>query len=153
MVSKVLDITSKLILLSSDNHTARNILARNVRKLLHELAAMFERIVKYAFKAEPITQRMIEILSSLSGFMAEPEDAARMLKLLHTLCRKPARIVPEKVKTNLLRITSHLTTLLPAATPAAIRTPSASIHSPVPVLTDPHCARGTSFRVPELGLS
>ena len=113
VVSKVLDIISNLILLSSNNPIAENILARNVRKLLRELAAMFERIVKYGFKAEPITHRMIDILSSLSSFMAEPEDAAHLLKLIHPLCRKPARIVPEKVKTNLLHVTSHLTTLLP----------------------------------------
>ena len=114
VVSKVLDIISNLITLSSEDRIiAENVLAPSVRKLLQELATMFERIVKTGFKAEPITQRMIDVLSSLSNFMTEPEDAARLLKLMHPLLRKPARIVPEKVKTNLLHVMQHMSTLVP----------------------------------------
>jgi U3 small nucleolar RNA-associated protein 20 len=114
VVSKVLDIISNLISLSSDNHTlAKNALALNARKLLRELEVMFERVVKSGFKAEPITHRMIDTLSTLSSFMAEPEDAASLLSLILPLFRKPPRIVPEKVKMGLLHVMRHMSTLVP----------------------------------------
>ena len=114
VVSKILDIISNLVSLSSDNHSlAKDTLVLNARTLLQELEVMFERIVKNGFRAEPITHRMIDILSTLSSFMVESEDAARLLNLILPLFKKPPRIVPEKVKMGLLHVMRHMSALVP----------------------------------------
>jgi U3 small nucleolar RNA-associated protein 20 len=46
-------------------------------------------------------------------FYGRTRRRRHLLKLMHPLSRKPSRIVPEKFKTNLLHVTSHLTILLP----------------------------------------
>lgn len=114
VISKVLDLVDRLLGHSSEDHfLASKILIPNVGKLLQELSMMFERSVMAGLKADLITQRMIDILSALSVYMSEAEDAKRLLGLMPPLLKKSAKIVPEKVKTNLLHVIRHLMPLVP----------------------------------------
>lgn len=120
VVSKVLDLVDRILALSAEYPSvAERILAPHVRKLLQELSVMFERSVKAGLKADPITQRMIDILSALSTHMSEPEDARRLLALIPPLLKKPAKIVPEKVKANLLHVVRYLMPLVPDCSDAS----------------------------------
>lgn len=114
VISKVLDLVDRLLGHSSEDHfLASKILIPNVGKLLQELSMMFERSVMAGLKADLITQRMIDIFSALSVYMSEAEDAKRLLGLMPPLLKKSAKIVPEKVKTNLLHVIRHLMPLVP----------------------------------------
>ena len=112
---------------SEDRIIAENVRAPSVRILLQERTTMFERIVKTGFEAEPITQRMIDVLSSLSNFMTEPEDAARL-----THPNRHESSPRELRRTCFTSCSARAHWYLSAVMPAAMRTPGALIHSPGP---------------------
>ncbi|KAF8305376.1 hypothetical protein DL93DRAFT_356267 [Clavulina sp. PMI_390] len=112
VISRVFDLVENGLGLDGD--TFATVFKPHVPKLLRELAVMLERSIKSGLKADLITHRLISILSMLSEHITESDDASRLADLILPLFKKSGRIVPEKSKSNLLRVFLHLIPLVPA---------------------------------------
>ncbi|KAF8206463.1 armadillo-type protein [Mycena galopus ATCC 62051] len=63
--------------------------------------------------SSPLGQRQIGILSEIAQYSTDASQASTLLTLFHPLLRKPPKVVPEKVKVDLLNIIGTLMPLIP----------------------------------------
>ena len=114
VVSWIFDIVDNLLAVSSVNQVVRETVVQpHVSLLLSNLAALDERTKGISTVATPLAQRQITILSAIAQYSTDASQAATLLGLFAPLLRKPAKLVPEKVKVDLLDIIGNLMPLIP----------------------------------------
>jgi U3 small nucleolar RNA-associated protein 20 len=85
----------------------------HVSLLLSSLAVLVERTKGVSAVAAPLAQRQISILSEIAQYSTDASQASALLGLFAPLLRKPPKLVPEKVKVDLLNIIGNLMPLIP----------------------------------------
>lgn len=114
VVSRIFDIVDNLLAASSINQVVRETVVQpHVSLLLSNLAVLVERTKGISTVATPLAQRQITILSAIAQYSTDASQAATLLGLFAPLLRKSAKLVPEKVKVDLLSIIGNLMPLIP----------------------------------------
>ena len=93
----------------------QTIVQPGVNVLLSQLAGLLTATSGTVDARNEVGQRQITLLCALAPYVESSEQAANFLTLLTPLLRKANKAVPEKIKTDLLKI---VTSLLPLAAPA-----------------------------------
>ena len=113
VISKILDIVEALLAISSsDEEVSRVLLKPHIQKLLENLATAVERSKDVAAASNVLGHRQISILSELAPHLSDAKQASILLTLLSPLLRRPPKVVPETVKTNMINIVSNLFPLI-----------------------------------------
>ncbi|KAF9555058.1 hypothetical protein CPC08DRAFT_643460 [Agrocybe pediades] len=114
VVSKIFDIVDNILSCSTeDEYTRDKVLKPHVSHLLSNLALLMERTKGLATVATPVGQRQIHILSEIAQYSTNSEQASTLLTLFNPLLRRPAKVVPEKVKMGLVKTIGELIHLIP----------------------------------------
>ncbi|KAF8181826.1 armadillo-type protein [Pholiota molesta] len=114
VVSRVFDIVDNILSCSAeDDYTRDHALKPHVSHLLTNLSVLVEKTKGSAAIATPIGQRQITILSEIAQYSSNSEQATTLLHLFNPLLRRPAKIVPERVKVGLVKIIGELIHLIP----------------------------------------
>ena len=114
VISRVFDVVDNLLAYSIESEVIReSVLKPHVSHLLSNLAILVERTKGTSTVASPIAQRQISILSDIAQYSTDSNQASTLLGLFSPLLRKPPKIVPEKVKVNLIKIIGDLMCLIP----------------------------------------
>ena len=114
VVSRIFDIVDRLLAFSTvDDIIVETIVKPHVSLLLTNLAILTERTKGVASVATPLAQRQISILSEVAQYSTDAAQASTLFDLFAPLLRKPAKLVPEKVKVDLLKILGNLMGLIP----------------------------------------
>lgn len=113
VISRIFDIIDRLLAFSTVDGTVRdNVVKPHVSLLLSNLSILVER-TKGSAVAGPLSQRQISILSEIAQYSTDSKQASTLLSLFAPLLRRPAKMVPEKVKVDLLKIIGNLMSLIP----------------------------------------
>ncbi|KAG7447295.1 uncharacterized protein BT62DRAFT_948312 [Guyanagaster necrorhizus] len=111
VTSRILDIIERLLSLSTEEPAIlESILKPHLPLLLTNMSILIER---KKGSEDPLAERQITVLSQLAPYSTNAEEAKMLLHLFSPSLRKSSRVVPEKVKTDLLTIISHLIPLVP----------------------------------------
>ncbi|KAJ7637747.1 armadillo-type protein [Mycena polygramma] len=114
VVSKIYDIVEKLLAFSTvDSDVSDRVVKPHVSLLLNNLATLVERTKGTASVSSPLGQRQISILAEIAQYSTDASQASTLLTLFAPLLRKPPKVVPEKVKVDLLNIIGTLMPLVP----------------------------------------
>ncbi|KAJ7707727.1 armadillo-type protein [Mycena rosella] len=114
VVSKIFDIVEKLLAFSTiDANISEKVVIPHVSLLLNNIATLVERTKGTASVSSPLGQRQISILSEIAQYSTDASQASTLLTLFAPLLRKPPKVVPEKVKVDLLNIIGTLMPLIP----------------------------------------
>ncbi|EKM83155.1 hypothetical protein AGABI1DRAFT_118514 [Agaricus bisporus var. burnettii JB137-S8] len=114
VIMRVFDITERILAHSAiDDDVRDTVLKPYASKLLNNLAMLVEHVKDAATVATPIGQRQIGILSEIAQYSEDSAQATTLLTLFIPLLRKPARLVSEKVKVDLLKTLEGLMGLIP----------------------------------------
>jgi U3 small nucleolar RNA-associated protein 20 len=113
VISRIFDIVDRILAFSTaDEFIAEHVVKPYVSLLLTNIALLVERTKGVAVVSSPLGQRQIGILSEIAQYLTDATQAATLLGLFSPLLRKPSKLVAEKVKVNLLKITSNLLPLI-----------------------------------------
>ncbi|SCV68516.1 BQ2448_637 [Microbotryum intermedium] len=120
VILRVFDIVDSLLEFASEDggkesEVGRTILQPGVEELLVQLGGLFAVTTATMDAKAEVGQRQITLLCSLAPYVESSEQASHFLTLIAPLLRKPNKTVPERTKTDLLKI---LTSLYPLARPA-----------------------------------
>ncbi len=111
VISKIFDIVETLLSIgASDSAVLDSVVKPNIGHLLRNMSIMAERMKGVD---DGLAQRQIHILSGIAHHSTSSDDAKTLFKLFAPLLRKSHKLVPEKVKADLLQIISHLLPLIP----------------------------------------
>ncbi|KAK0463186.1 armadillo-type protein [Desarmillaria tabescens] len=111
VVSRVLDIIGRLLSLSAEEPAIlESILKPHLPLLLTNMSILIER---KKGSEDLLAERQITVLSQLAPYSTNADEAKMLLRLFTPSLRKSSKMVPEKVKTDLLTIVSHLIPLVP----------------------------------------
>ncbi|CDZ96659.1 DRIM (Down-regulated in metastasis)-like proteins [Phaffia rhodozyma] len=120
VVSKIYDIVERLLAFGSleDDENERatvvnQIIKPYVDELLGNLSVLVERPLGSGQVKEELAKRQIRILSGLASYVTNGPQSARLVALLSPMLRKPAKVVPERVKSDILLIFKSLLPLIP----------------------------------------
>ncbi|KAG5633772.1 hypothetical protein H0H81_005384, partial [Sphagnurus paluster] len=114
VTSRIFDIVDRLLASSSVNDAVRETVVKpHVSLLLSNLSVLVERTKGVAAIASPLAQRQVSILSEIAQYSTDSKQASTLLGLFAPLLRRPAKLVPEKVKVDLLKIIGSLMQLIP----------------------------------------
>jgi U3 small nucleolar RNA-associated protein 20 len=113
VISRVFDVVDNLPKYSADNKLIQEtVLKPHISHLLSNPAMLVKRMKGTSTVAMPIAQHQISILSEIAQYLTDSNQASTLLGLFSPLLRKPPKIVPEKVKVNLVRIMGDLMHLI-----------------------------------------
>ncbi|GAA6011855.1 hypothetical protein JCM11491_000772 [Sporobolomyces phaffii] len=121
VILRVFDIVSHLVEFSAedggkDSKIGREVVQPSVDVLLVQLGGLIAVTSSTLDAKGEVAQRQISLLCALAPYVHSQEQATNFITLVTPLLRKTNKTVPEKVKTDLLRI---LTALYPLARPEA----------------------------------
>jgi U3 small nucleolar RNA-associated protein 20 len=113
VISKIYDIVERLLALTAEEDDPHGFLRSRVVQpyvdgLLANLAVLMERPVGLGLVRDELIKRQIRVLSSLATYVSNGDQGARLVALLSPMLRKPIKVVPEKVKVDILIIFSNL---------------------------------------------
>ncbi|KAK4055206.1 U3 snoRNP protein [Microbotryomycetes sp. JL201] len=113
VVLRVFDIVMHLLDFASeeggqDSDIGRSVVRPSVQTLLSQLSGLLESTSASADARAELAQRQISVLCALAPYIKDQEQALKLLSLIVPLLRKTNKVVPEKVKTDLLKIFSAL---------------------------------------------
>ncbi|GAA5994163.1 hypothetical protein JCM5350_006337 [Sporobolomyces pararoseus] len=119
VILRVFDIVSHLVEFSAedggkDSEIGREVVQPSVDVLLVQLGGLIAITSSTLDAKGEVAQRQISILCNLAPYVQSQEQATNFITLVTPLLRKTNKTVPEKVKTDLLKI---LTALYPLARP------------------------------------
>ncbi|KAF7327783.1 DRIM domain-containing protein [Mycena kentingensis (nom. inval.)] len=115
VISKIFDIVERILQVAEmDEVVSETVMKPYVSLLLDNLATVVER-TKGSTTAisSPLGQRQIGILASIAQYSTNASQASILLNLFSPLLLKPPKVVPEKVKVDLLSIIGKLMALIP----------------------------------------
>ncbi|GAA6061993.1 hypothetical protein JCM10212_004271 [Sporobolomyces blumeae] len=126
VILRVFDIVSHLVEFAAedggkDSEIGRTVVQPGVDVLLVQLGGLIAVTSSSLDAKGEVAQRQISLLCALAPYVQSQEQATNFLTLVTPLLRKTNKMVPEKVKTDLLKI---VTTLYPLARP----TPSTPLY-------------------------
>ncbi|KZT64878.1 hypothetical protein DAEQUDRAFT_769307 [Daedalea quercina L-15889] len=114
VISKVFDIVEHILSLCVEDESLRDeLLKPHVSVLLADLSTLVERTKGVASVADNLGRRQIAILSQIAPYLTDAKQASILLQLFFPLLRKPAKLIPEKVKADLAVIMCCLFPLIP----------------------------------------
>ncbi|KAG9291746.1 hypothetical protein G9A89_012031 [Geosiphon pyriformis] len=125
--SSVLDIIDDIIKICDiePNHQADNpdsltnkVLVANLSPLLENLENMLLKTNKdgISFYKDAFARRVIGILSHVAAYVVDGEQAIKLIELILPSLRKPAHLVPEKTKFDILCIIMNFLNIIPGFT-------------------------------------
>ncbi|GAA5909110.1 Utp20p [Sporobolomyces salmoneus] len=119
VILRVFDIVSHLVEFSAedggkDSEIGREVVQPSVDVLLVQLGGLIAVTSSSLDAKGEVAQRQISLLCALAEYVNSQEQATNFISLVTPLLRKTNKTVPEKVKTDLLKI---LTALYPLARP------------------------------------
>ncbi|SCZ90492.1 BZ3500_MvSof-1268-A1-R1_Chr1-3g02022 [Microbotryum saponariae] len=119
VILRIFDIVDSLLEFASEeggkeSEVGRTIVQPSVEELLVQLGGLIAVTTATMDPKAEVGQRQITLLSSLAPYVESSEQATHLLTLITPLLRKPNKTVPERTKTELLKI---LTSLYPLARP------------------------------------
>ncbi|KAI6043542.1 armadillo-type protein [Pisolithus marmoratus] len=115
VVNFVLDFAERLLVLGAEDETVSNTLvAPHLSLLLRHLTTFVERTRGDQDISTPLAQRQIGLLAQLAHHIVDGTQAEILIGLLTPLLRKPARVVQERIKVDMLRILESLIPLAPS---------------------------------------
>ncbi|CAL1711913.1 unnamed protein product [Somion occarium] len=124
VILKVFDIVDNLSRASAENTELLEIVFKpHIPLLLNNLSILVERVKDVASVTDTIGRRQIRILSDLAPYISDPELASTLLTLFIPLLRKPSKVLPEKIKVDILNIVRNL---LPVVT--LLSDPSSTVY-------------------------
>lgn len=113
VVTKVMDIVDNLLTLSSTEESILNsVFKLHVSLLLTNLSTWVERSKDATSLTDTLGRRQISILSQIATYLTDSAQASMLLSLFIPLLRKPTKLLPEKIKVDLVNITSNLIPLV-----------------------------------------
>lgn len=105
VISKVLDIVEHILSLCVEVEVVRvDVLKPHVSVLLADLSILVERTKGITSVADNLGRRQIAILSQIAPYLTDAKQASVLLALFFPLLRRPAKLIPEKVKADLATI-------------------------------------------------
>ncbi|PWN44412.1 hypothetical protein IE81DRAFT_310637 [Ceraceosorus guamensis] len=123
VITRILDIVDRLLVISTlevqDGGEAEvdRVLRPNTTAFLNSIRPLMQRHGLTGSSSPRSTddsvRRLIQILASLARYVESPEDASQLLKMLGPMLQKSNHAVPERTKTDLLRIFRDLLALTP----------------------------------------
>ncbi|OSX61435.1 hypothetical protein POSPLADRAFT_1144486 [Postia placenta MAD-698-R-SB12] len=114
VVAKVFDIVDRILSLSDDDVAMRDVLLKpHVSHLLTNITTLVERTKGNIAFADTLGRRQITILSQIAPYLTDGVQASMLLDLFSAPLRKPAKVVPEKLKTDIATIMCSLFPLVP----------------------------------------
>ncbi|KAF7316852.1 DRIM domain-containing protein [Mycena chlorophos] len=115
VVSKIFDIVQKILDTAAvDANVSDTVMKPHVSLLLDNLATLVERTKgSTTAVSSPLGQRQIGLLAAISQYSTSASQATTLLGLFSPLLLRPAKIVPEKVKVDLLDIIAAQMALIP----------------------------------------
>ncbi|KAG6844945.1 hypothetical protein H0H87_002278 [Tephrocybe sp. NHM501043] len=114
VISRIFDIVDRLLDSSTVDDGIRDAVVRpHVSLLLNNLAILVQRTKGITAIASPLAQRQVSILSEIAQYSTDSSQASTLLGLFAPLLKRPAKLVPEKVKVDLLKIIASLMQLIP----------------------------------------
>ncbi|CAE6411743.1 unnamed protein product [Rhizoctonia solani] len=123
VISRVFDIIEALLEHSEvDEDIKSRIVAPHTSHLLVQLSAMVERSTELTTTTDLI-QRQLRILCQVAPYISDESQASRLLLLLSPMLRRPAKMVSEKVKVDLLGIVKNAFPLV-----QALKDPSSEVY-------------------------
>ncbi|CCM06042.1 uncharacterized protein FIBRA_08288 [Fibroporia radiculosa] len=133
VVVKIFDIVDRILTLSAEDERLGNALLKpHVSLLLKNMSVLIDRTKGTSSFSDTLGRRQIAILSQLSPYLEDSDQARMLLELFLPLLRKPTKIVPEKVKTDITNILCDLFSLIPdlasSDSPIFMRTYAALAH-------------------------
>ncbi|KAH8088968.1 armadillo-type protein [Cristinia sonorae] len=109
VITKVFDIVDRLLETSAeDSSILGTILKPHVSLLLTNLSVLVERTKGLNSITDPVGRRQISILSRIATWLTDSSQASTLLGLFTPILRKPTRIVPEKLKVDMINILQSL---------------------------------------------
>ncbi|KAI6117784.1 armadillo-type protein [Pisolithus thermaeus] len=115
VVNFVLDFAECLLTLGAEGDTVSNTLvAPHLSLLLRHLTTLVKHTHRDQDISTPLAQRQVGLLAQLAHHIGDGTQAEQLLGLLTPLLRKPARVVPERTKVDMLRILGSLVPLAPS---------------------------------------
>lgn len=126
VILRVFDIVKSMLEFASEDggvesHIGRTIIQPSVGVLLSQLAGLFQANAGLIDVKNEVGQRQVSLLCSLAPYVSSTEQASSFLVIIAPMLRKPNKAVPEKIKSELLKI---FTSLYPLARPS----PSDPLH-------------------------
>lgn len=115
MVQKLLDFADRP---EYSGKISGTIIRPHVDALLRSFAFVLERKVEASASKYDLAKQQTRILARLAPYISPGDAAVRLLGLIGRLLKEPAKVVPEHVKTDLLRVASTLLPLI--GVPSAI---------------------------------
>ncbi|THG95629.1 hypothetical protein EW026_g6070 [Hermanssonia centrifuga] len=114
VVSKVFDIIVHILDISNADQEFFDLVFKpHIPLLLKNLATLVERNKAITTFTDQIGRRQINILSQLAPYMADSSQASALLNLFTPILRKTAKIIPEKIKVDIISILKNLFPLIP----------------------------------------
>ncbi|KAG5642515.1 hypothetical protein DXG03_002616 [Asterophora parasitica] len=114
VISRIFDIVDRLLAFSTvDDGIKENVVKPNVSLLLSNLSNLVQRTKGVTAIASPLAQRQVTILSEIAQYSTDSTQASTLLGLFAPLLKRPPKLVPEKVKVDLLKIIASLMQLIP----------------------------------------
>ncbi|KIY70650.1 hypothetical protein CYLTODRAFT_391770 [Cylindrobasidium torrendii FP15055 ss-10] len=111
VVLKVFDIVENLLKIAAEEeHIIATVIRPHISHLLSNMAIMAERVKG---TEDVLAQRQINVLSQIAQYASNPDEAKTLFDLFSPLLRKSFRVVSEKIKTDILKIMTHLIPLIP----------------------------------------
>ncbi|KAK9899045.1 hypothetical protein P389DRAFT_150262 [Cystobasidium minutum MCA 4210] len=105
----VLDVIQKILHLSEDSEDIKTeLLEPFMGELLSSISTLLATRASALSARDQIGLRLISILSSISPFIAGRQYTEQLLPLLLPLLSKPNALIPENIKTDVLRIIEKL---------------------------------------------
>ncbi|KAI0343436.1 hypothetical protein BDW22DRAFT_1328530 [Trametopsis cervina] len=113
VISKVFDVIEHLLdLAQADESILESVLKPGISHLLTNLTSLVERMKGDASLTDQLGRRQINILSQLAPYMADSSQASALLSLFTPILRKPSKMIPEKLKVDIINIIRNLLPLV-----------------------------------------
>ncbi|KAG6830801.1 hypothetical protein H0H92_014650 [Tricholoma furcatifolium] len=123
VIGRVFDVVERILSLCANENNDKVLWIRekvvkpHVGVLLADMAILFQRFSSYGkgsptpnviLLSSPLSQRQIHILSEIAPYATDPQQAETLLRLIAPLLRRPVKVVPEKMKVDLVRVVGSL---------------------------------------------
>ena len=111
VVSRIFDITEHILALSVDNvEVAERVLKPHISSLLDALAVQLPNV---SVSRNDLLHRQVGILSQVAQFASDVSQGRQLLQHFLPLLKRPSKLIPEKTKVHLLKITRGIILLVP----------------------------------------
>ncbi|KLO12558.1 hypothetical protein SCHPADRAFT_853762 [Schizopora paradoxa] len=114
VLTRIFDIIERLLAYSVDDEELSTLVIKPyIGRLLDNFAILIQRSSTSSIAADSLLQREISILTDLSPYVTDRKQAVDFLSLLVPQLRKSHKLIPEKMKVNILEIVTNLLPSLP----------------------------------------